>query len=421
MQGVLDAIPTPVYVKDPAGRFVACNRSFERFMGLPHEQLLGCCWHDVWPEGLADIHSAEAELRERGCTQEFEFESVDGVRHEVVFRTTTLQHSDRSLGAVGGVVVDLTDRDRGERRRRDSEATFRTLASQPLVGIVLIEDGRISYSNARVDEMFGYDAQEVRDLGPMALTVESDRALVGENIRRHRDGATDQIEFVFHGLRKDGAVVDIECHGGMMNVAGKRVAVSLMLDTTERTPAEREAQTSQERLRDQALKDALTGLANRCYLEEALRRELILAKRAAQPLSVIICELDRFKAINKRFGQLGGDEVLRAFGALLTGHARARDTCCRYGDEKFLLVLPGMPAASAVQRAEQLRGELTATPIAHGALQIDVTASFGIAVFPRAGWTAQELIAAADSALDAAKTTGRDRVMPGQAQSATSH
>jgi diguanylate cyclase (GGDEF)-like protein len=168
-------------------------------------------------------------------------------------------------------------------------------------------------------------------------------------------------------LRKDGTVIDIECHGGMMNVGGQRVFVSLMLDITERTRAERETQA------------------------------------------------------NDRFGHLAGDEVLRAFGALLTRRARGGDVCCRYGGEEFLLVLPGMPAASAVARAEQLRRALAAAPIAYGRSQIAVTASFGIAVFPRAGWTAQELLASADSALYAAKTAGRNRVMPGRAQSSISH
>ncbi|MGO9752908.1 MAG: diguanylate cyclase [Solirubrobacteraceae bacterium] len=420
VQGVLDAIPTPVYFKDLDGRFLGCNRSFERFLGLPRERLLGCCSYDLWPEELADMYVAyDAELLDGSGTQEHasEFESVDGVRHEVIFHTATLQDSDGSLAAVGGVIVDVSERNRAERRLRESEARFRGLASQPLVGIVLIEDQRISYSNARFDEMFDYSAQEVSELGPMALTVESDRTLVAENIRKRMAGETDQVEYVFRGLRKDGAVMDIECHSGRMNVGGKRVVVSLMLDITERTRAEREAQALQERLRDQATQDTLTGLCNRGYLEEALRRELILAKRAAQPLSLIMGDLDRVKAVNDRFGQLAGDQVLRAFGKLLTRHARGSDIHCRYGGEKFLLVLPGMPAASAVQRAEQLRRELAAAPIAYGTSQIDVTASFGIAVFPRAGWTAQELIAAADSALDAAKTAGRNRVMPSRAQS----
>ncbi len=268
--------------------------------------------------------------------------------------------------------------------------------------------------------MFGYSSQEVRELGPMALTVESDRALVAETIRRRMAGATDQVDFVFRGLRKDGAVVDLACHGGMMNLDGKRVAVSLLLDITERTRAGREAQALQERLRDQATHDTLTGLYNRGYLEDALRRELFLAKRAAHPLSVIMGDLDRFDAVNDRFGRFAGDQVLRAFGALLTRHARASDIYCRYGDGKFVLVLPGMPAASAALRAEQLRSELAATPIGYGTSQIDVSASFGIAVFPRAGWTAQELIAAADSALDGAKTAGRHHATLGQAQSSTS-
>jgi diguanylate cyclase (GGDEF)-like protein len=91
-------------------------------------------------------------------------------------------------------------------------------------------------------------------------------------------------------------------------------------------------------------------------------------------------------------------------------NARASDIICRYGGEEFLLVLPGMTAEGAIERAEQLRSAMAATRISHGALQITVTASFGVATYPSHGRTTGELIAAADSALYSAKADGRNRV-----------
>jgi PAS domain S-box-containing protein len=154
----------------------------------------------------------------------------------------------------------------------ESEAKFRGLVSQSLVGIVLIEDGKFSYSNARFDEMFGYSADEVRNLGPTDVAIESDRAFAAENLRKRVIGEVDHVDYTFRGLRKDGAVVDIECHGSAMDVGGKLVLISLVLDISERTCAEREVQALQARLRDQSTHDALTGLYNRRYLEQTLGR-----------------------------------------------------------------------------------------------------------------------------------------------------
>lgn len=166
----------------------------------------------------------------------------------------------------------------------------------------------------------------------------------------------------------------------------------------------------QDRLRDEATRDALTGLYNRRYLEETLGRELILAERHGYPVSVIMSDLDYFKTVNDHYGHLGGDEVLRAFGKLMQRHARGSDTYCRYGGEEFLLVLPQMTKGGAVERAEQLRSAVTAAPIPYGTALIAVTASFGVATFPSDGRTSDELIAVADSALYAAKAAGRNRV-----------
>jgi diguanylate cyclase (GGDEF)-like protein len=169
-------------------------------------------------------------------------------------------------------------------------------------------------------------------------------------------------------------------------------------------------QALQEILREQSTHDALTGLYNRRYLEQTMDRELISAKRHGHFVSVIMGDLDHFKAVNDRYGHLAGDEVLRAFGDLLKRQVRASDIFCRYGGEEFLLVLPQISTEVAFKRAEQLRSEMAAAPVPYGTSLIAVTASFGIATFPRDGQTSEEVIAAADSALYAAKGAGRNRV-----------
>jgi diguanylate cyclase (GGDEF)-like protein/PAS domain S-box-containing protein len=304
----------------------------------------------------------------------------------------------------------LCENERINRALRESEAKFRGLVSQSLVGIVIIKDGKFSYSNAKFDEIFGYSADEVRGLGPLDLATENDRPLMAETIRKRLSGEMERVEYVIRALRKNGTVIDVEIHGCVMEIDGKPELFSLFMDVTERTRAEREVQALQEKLREQATHDALTGLYNRRYLEESIGRELISAERHGHPVSVIMGDLDHFKAVNDRYGHLGGDEVLRTFGYLLKRLVRGSDIYCRYGGEEFLLVLPQTSANSALERAEQLRSAMAAAPVLYGDSAIAVTASFGVATFPGDGRTGDELIAAADSALYAAKAAGRNRV-----------
>jgi diguanylate cyclase (GGDEF)-like protein/PAS domain S-box-containing protein len=320
---------------------------------------------------------------------------------------TTIMLEERVRRRTAELEAALRANEKTGRALRESEAKFRGLVSQSLVGIVLIEDGRFSYSNAKFDEIFGYSSEE---MGPLQTAVESDRGLVAENIDMRLKGEVSQLHYVFHGLRKNGAVIDIECHSSVMNVGNRSLLISLIMDITERTRAERAVQVLQEELREQATHDALTGLYNRHFLEESFGRELLLAERGGHPVSVIMGDLDHFKAVNDRYGHLVGDEVLRVFGTLLTNNSRASDIVCRYGGEEFLLVLPGMTGEGALQRAEQLRQAMAATHVSSGVSRITVTASFGVATFPTHSRTTDELIAAADRALYSAKAQGRNRV-----------
>lgn len=304
----------------------------------------------------------------------------------------------------------LRDNERITRTLRESEAKFRGVVSQSLVGITVIEAERFGYANAKFADIFGYSPDELASMDPLDFVADSDRPYVADLLHKRMSGDLDHVDYLFRGRRKDGAVVDIECHGSAMDLDGRRVLISLVMDITERTRAEREVQALQDLLRDQATRDALTSLHNRRYLDESLERELLRAEREGLSVSVIMGDLDHFKAVNDRFGHLAGDEVLRVFADLMKRQARGSDICCRYGGEEFLLVLPGVSATNGAERAESLRCQIAAGPIDGGDSQIEVTASFGVATFPDDGRAGDELIAAADKALYEAKATGRNRV-----------
>lgn len=165
-------------------------------------------------------------------------------------------------------------------------------------------------------------------------------------------------------------------------------------------------------LRMQSIRDALTGLYNRRYLEEILERELRRAARAQQHLGVVLIDLDHFKKFNDAFGHDAGDAVLRETGLCLGKNIRMEDFVCRYGGEEFVVILPTANLEAAQARAESLRLKMRELVILHQGKSMGmITISAGVAAFPDHGATLKELIAAADAALYEAKGNGRDQVV----------
>jgi diguanylate cyclase (GGDEF)-like protein/PAS domain S-box-containing protein len=166
----------------------------------------------------------------------------------------------------------------------------------------------------------------------------------------------------------------------------------------------------QETLRSQAIRDPLTGLFNRRYMEETMERELNRVKRQQAPLGVIMMDLDHFKQYNDNFGHNAGDELLMAVGNLIRSQVREEDIACRYGGEEFLLIMPGASFAITLERAEILRQAVKEMHRHYQGLK-PITLSLGVAVYPDHGDTGGEIIRAADTALYQAKRAGRDQVL----------
>jgi len=165
-------------------------------------------------------------------------------------------------------------------------------------------------------------------------------------------------------------------------------------------------------LREQAITDPLTGLYNRRYLWEFLRREWIRAKRKESSLAVIMIDLDHFKRINDAHGHQAGDFVLTAVAGLLRIHIRSSDIVCRYGGEEFALVLPETSLESVQLRAEDIRGAIKRLDLRHQDVPLgSITASIGIALFPDHSDDPKSLLRASDQALYDAKGAGRDRII----------
>ena len=167
-----------------------------------------------------------------------------------------------------------------------------------------------------------------------------------------------------------------------------------------------------ETLKYQSVRDPLTGLFNRRHMEESLERELLRAARNANPVTVLMLDIDHFKPFNDMFGHEAGDLLLRELGSLFKSQVRGADIACRYGGEEFLLIMAETDLELGRQRAECLRQQVAGLQLHyHGEMLRRITVSIGVAGFPQHGHSAAEIVNAADVALYQAKRAGRDRVM----------
>ncbi len=168
----------------------------------------------------------------------------------------------------------------------------------------------------------------------------------------------------------------------------------------------------QERLRIQSIRDPVTGLFNRRYLEESLGRELARCQRRGLPLALMMLDLDHFKRFNDTHGHAGGDALLVGLGKLLQGLSRQEDIACRYGGEEFTLILPEASPEAAMARAEQIRVAVSELRVQHLGTELPAaTVSIGVAGLLPHDNTPESLLQRADAALYAAKRNGRDRVV----------
>jgi diguanylate cyclase (GGDEF)-like protein/PAS domain S-box-containing protein len=187
----------------------------------------------------------------------------------------------------------------------------------------------------------------------------------------------------------------------------------LLTDFAERTALALANMRLRDVLRVQSIRDPLTGLYNRRYLEETFERELVRAHRNGYPLGVAMLDLDHFKQFNDRHGHQVGDAALRAFAHLLQEHVRADDVACRYGGEEFVVLFPNAPLEQVHERCELLRRRAPTLAMPAQGIPWDATVSVGIAAFPDHGNDAAAILRAADAALYDAKRAGRDRVAIG--------
>lgn len=305
---------------------------------------------------------------------------------------------------------------------RESDRKFRTIAETTPVALLITRpgDGRILYANQTAADLGGLPIEELIDSDVTRFYPDpAERQRFLEELRTTGSVRNQIVEFV----REDGTSLMTQRSATLGSLDDQPALFVAIADLRERKRLETDLKESnamlqaqldeihrlQADLREQAVRDGLTNLFNRRYLDETLERELARAKREGYPLSLVMIDIDHFKKLNDTYGHQAGDKVLRELAALLWGDVRAEDVPCRYGGEEFIVLLPRMPLDIALERAEEWRRTLQATRVPFGDFQLETTISCGVAAYPDHARTADDLLRCCDEALYDAKHGGRNR------------
>ena len=195
------------------------------------------------------------------------------------------------------------------------------------------------------------------------------------------------------------------------DITRQKMAEKALLDAHDRLRLHlKEIELLQDELREQAIRDPLTGLFNRRYMEETLERELARAIREGTSIGVCMIDIDQFKSFNDAHGHKAGDMILKNLSEILTTYSRTGDVVCRYGGEEFLILMPGADLDVTARRAEDWRRAFEQAKVEYGGGFLSTTLSLGVAVFPQQGLTSDELLKLADEALYISKRSGRNQV-----------
>ncbi len=407
---VMEKLDDGVVVLDHFDRVVDINRKAFLYM-LPHRQrYVGEFLKDLYPEW--DLQIDKHNLLEI-FTIRIELERLAG--HVLDLTVTPLL--DENADLLGRLLIwhDITHQKMAEDQLR---TFFLAVAQSPSAIMIINVNEKIEYVNERFEKLTGYTKDEVLHESPRLLQSGKMPAEFYENmLQTLRGGKPWQGELI--NKKKNGDLYwEDQYIAPVINQFGEITHyVAIKQDASERKQNEgrlwlanenlklqlSEIERLHAQLREEAIRDDLTRLFNRRYMEQSLERELARASREGIQISVVMMDVDNFKSINDTYGHFAGDMVLQSLGDLLLKSIRSTDLACRYGGDEVVVLLMNAPLDAGYARADEWRVEFSNINFDFEGRTAKVSLSLGVASFPAHGKVPSELINAADKALYMAK------------------
>ncbi|MBB5278163.1 diguanylate cyclase (GGDEF)-like protein/PAS domain S-box-containing protein [Rhizobium rosettiformans] len=423
LYAALTQAPDYHYVKDLKHRFVVANLNVARHNGRARSsEMVGLTDHDLAPKERAEqLMAVKADVMRTGQPLDhFEEFLIEEGKPPRWYSTSKVPLKNRQGDMVGlaGVTVDITEKKLLEQELRSSRNIMAQAMAEMSDGLAMFgPDGNIVFCNERYRELFPKSAYARKEGAHITDIV---RATVRNGERKDLpidlDEESIQAAAKTLFINKDEVIplADGRWLSLRTRVTEDRHVLALVSDITAMKESELSLKSFAEQMKGLAETDALTGLSNRRSFDDGLQREFEAAKQTGRPLSVLLIDVDRFKAYNDRYGHLPGDVCLKSVAAAIaTGVRRSGDITARFGGEEFAVLLPDTDGDMAIAIAEKIRTSIRKLSILHEDSEYGiVTVSVGATVFtPLASiGDPTELVERADLALYQAKNAGRNCV-----------
>lgn len=304
---------------------------------------------------------------------------------------TVMRRKNLALAALGEQLRrDMAARAEVETALRESEERYRLLVETAQEGIVVAQDGHLTYTNPTVADITGYSADELKKWPFIHFVYPEDREMVLKMHGLRLEGQDVAQRYQMRILRKNGDIAWVEMNGTYIEWAGRPATLNFLADITERKAIE-------EKISFMAQHDPLTGLPNRTLFSDRLDRALALARRERRNLAVMFVDLNDFKPVNDTFGHGVGDLLLQAVARRIESALRSSDTVARIGGDEFVVLLSNLEHPGDAESVAAKIGQALSEPYDLDGRTVRISASIGASVFPADGEDAAALCRHADA------------------------